>query len=245
MNVEKISFKVTTLSNLFIGGSPTPFEIGGVDLYTVTDTTGKPYIPGSSIKGMTRTIVRIGDLAGNMAIKKAYREYLERLKEESIKQLQKMNIDNNEDLKTRKASMEERFEKELARVSAQCLFGIEGFNHSPKLIFNDLQIRDFPAIMPNVESYFSIDSKNSIHSIDDQNAPVSITANPRTYKVVRPGVCFEGNILFYQMDKLDLPLDQIKDFVKAAIEQFNTGIYRLGNSGSRGYGKIKVEVIQE
>ncbi|GIP19710.1 type III-A CRISPR-associated RAMP protein Csm3 [Paenibacillus montaniterrae] len=246
MEQQKIAIRVTTLSNLFIGGSPTTFEIGGVDLYTVTDHVGKPYIPSSSIKGMSRTIVRQEELPGSEEIKEAFKGYLERVKEQNLRRLQEMNISDNEDFKTRRNSMKERFEKELARVSAECLFGIEGFNHSPKLLFNDLQLADIPALMPpSIESYFSIDSKNSIHPDNDQSTAPTVTANPRTYKVVRPGVSFEGNILFYQMDQLNLPITQIKDFVITAIEQFNSGIYRLGNSGSRGYGRIKVEGIQE
>lgn len=29
---DKISFQIETLSNLFIGGAPAPFEIGGIDI---------------------------------------------------------------------------------------------------------------------------------------------------------------------------------------------------------------------
>ena len=38
---------------------------------------------------------------------------------------------------------------------------------------------------------------------------------------------------------------EIKEFIKEVVLRFNDGIYRLGNSGSRGYGKIQVEVIEE
>lgn len=46
---------------------------------------------------------------------------------------------------------------------------------------------------------------------------------------------------FYLIDQLQIQEGTVKKFVIDAIEQFNNGTYRLGNSGSRGYGKIKVE----
>ena len=54
-NVIKIRIK--TLSNLFIGGSPMPFEIGGIDQWTAVDGQGFPCIPASSLKGALRAIV--------------------------------------------------------------------------------------------------------------------------------------------------------------------------------------------
>ena len=49
-----IEIRVKTLSNLFIGGSPMPFEIGGIDLWTAVDEEGFPCIPASSLKGALR-----------------------------------------------------------------------------------------------------------------------------------------------------------------------------------------------
>ena len=46
-----IHISVKTLSNLFIGGTPTPFEIGGIDQWTAVDEEGFPCIPASSLKG--------------------------------------------------------------------------------------------------------------------------------------------------------------------------------------------------
>ena len=46
---DSINIKIQTLSNLFIGGMPTPFEIGGIDQQTATEQEGFPCIPGSSL----------------------------------------------------------------------------------------------------------------------------------------------------------------------------------------------------
>lgn len=40
-----------------IGGSTTGLKIGGVDLNVITDPEGKPYIPGSSLKGKMRSLM--------------------------------------------------------------------------------------------------------------------------------------------------------------------------------------------
>ncbi|MBU5442522.1 RAMP superfamily CRISPR-associated protein [Paenibacillus sp. MSJ-34] len=237
MSVDTIHLKVTTLSNLFIGGSPATFEIGGVDLFTVTDYNGKPYIPASSFKGSLRKIVRDlarsdSDSANAKLIGQAYREYLRDLLQENMERLGRLEVENE-----RISRMKERYEKEIESASAECLFGMEGFNHTPKLIFNDFQLLD------SNHDPFSVDSKNTIEYYGAPEDP-KISAKPRTYQTVRPGVEFAGEIHFYMIDKLTVSLDVIKQFIEHAIRQFNTGIYRLGNSGSRGYGKIQVEVIR-
>lgn len=235
MRIEKLTIQVTTLSNLFIGGSPAAFEIGGIDLFTVTNFQGRPYIPASSIKGTLRSIIKERkDLIGSQVIGEAYQEYLSALRAENIKRLQDMNIDEE-----RKVSVEKRFE-ELGQATSEFLFGMDGFNRCPKLLFNDLEVID---VREHVEDYFSIDSKNSIEQIS--NPEEKLAAIPRIYKTVRPGVVFQGDILFYQLDQLNIEHTQVRDYVVRALEQLNTGIYRLGNSGSRGYGRVRVEIIQE
>ena len=44
-------------TGLRIGGSTGGLKIGGVDLNVITDPLGRPYIPGSSIKGKTRSLM--------------------------------------------------------------------------------------------------------------------------------------------------------------------------------------------
>lgn len=243
MNTETIRLKVTTLSNLFIGGSPATFEIGGVDLFTVTNHLGKPYIPASSFKGTSRNIVR--DLVGTHkdaeSIRQSYKQYLQELLVQNMKQLEQMKMKEKEAGEERINRMNERFTKEIGRVSAECLFGMEGFNHTPKLIFNDLRLLN----ALDEEAIFSIDSKNSIEQSEQSAKEPKVSANPRTYKTVRPGVEFVGEINFHMMDKLSTSLDVVRSFVEHAITQFNEGTYRLGNSGSRGYGRIQVEILRE
>lgn len=58
--IKKISFcgTLTLLTGLHIGGSKEGVEIGGVDLGVVKDPiSGRPYIPGSSLKGKLRSLL--------------------------------------------------------------------------------------------------------------------------------------------------------------------------------------------
>ena len=42
---NSITIKMKTLSNLFIGGAPVPFKIGGIDQQTATDRKAFPAFP--------------------------------------------------------------------------------------------------------------------------------------------------------------------------------------------------------
>jgi len=52
-----ITGKIKVVTGIRIGGSSGGLKIGGVDLNVITDPQGVPYIPGSSLKGKTRTLM--------------------------------------------------------------------------------------------------------------------------------------------------------------------------------------------
>ncbi len=52
-----INGNIITETGLHIGGSKTVMEIGGVDNNVVKNGNGKPYIPGSSLKGKLRSLL--------------------------------------------------------------------------------------------------------------------------------------------------------------------------------------------
>ena len=194
-----LNLKIYTKSNLYIGGMPQEFEIGGIDMTTVT-RDGRPYIPASSFKGALREICKDHE---NDDIAELYEEYSDQ--EGKIKQ------------------------KHLF------IFGVPGRNRTAKLVFNDFICT---ACAKDVKGgLFSIDMKNSIE--EDTSKLIS---NPRTYKVAKAGLTFEGKILFRL---IDMPLENqnlIRKYVVNMCAKFNDGLYRLGNSKSRGYGHIQVTV---
>lgn len=227
--MERIKIELTTLSNLFIGDTPSSFEIGGIDQYTKTDFYNKPLIPASSLKGVLRRI--ISDMESESAAKEiahAYEIYFRDLEEKNKENLERAAEKVEPE---RKKGINERFAKTIREVSAEYLFGVQGFNDAPKLIFNDLVVKEGQ----EERELFSIDSKNRIDVVEDQ-----LSAKPRTYKTVRPGVVFTGDILLYRMEGLGIK--GIREFVESSLLEFNSGIYRLGGSGSRGYGRVRIEV---
>jgi CRISPR-associated protein Csm3 len=221
---ETIKIKIKTLSNLMIGGAPAPFEIGGVDQYTATTYDGFPYIPASTLKGALRAMVREDKGEDAKAIAKLYGAYLNSEKEKHWEEIEKKYDEEAQE------RIRDRYNKP---GEAEFLFGIEGFNHSPKIIVNDLYLCE---TFHDKSKCFSIDAKTSIQKSDN-----AVVSNPRTYKAARGGLVFEGELLFYKMEQLgEHALEQCKEYIIKTLEQFNDGIYRLGNSKSRGYGKIEV-----
>ena len=85
-----IKIRVKTLANLFVGGNPRPFEIGGIDQWTAVDEEGFPCIPASSWKGAIRAIVQADDSDVAKEIAKWYEEMLEAEKQEAQKWIEKL-----------------------------------------------------------------------------------------------------------------------------------------------------------
>lgn len=52
-----ITSDIEVKTGLRVGGSSGGLKIGGVDLNVITDPEGKPYIPGSSLKGKMRSLL--------------------------------------------------------------------------------------------------------------------------------------------------------------------------------------------
>jgi len=228
-----VKLKIKTLSNLFIGGAPVPFEIGGIDQQTATDQEGFPCIRASSLKGALRAIVREDDSDMGRRISQLYAAYLKEEREANRPRIREL-VHEEEALKR----IEDRYEDADKELSPEYLFGIKGFNNTPKLLFSDLLLRNE---FRDKKTCFSIDMKNSIDIGGD--APAS---NPRTYKTARGGLIFEGEIRLYKMELLGENAKELcESYVIYNLMKFNNGIYRLGNSKSRGYGKVEVIIENE
>lgn len=222
----KIKYTVTTKSNCLIGNQTSAFSIGGVDQCTTLDENGKPIIHGSAMKGALRNIFR-KECINNDIIKDFIKDFLNKEKDKYSKLLKQMDEKSSKNIESIKKIIT-KISNLLNDVKAEYIFGIEGLNDTPRLFFSDLRVIDL-----ETEDYFLIDTKTSIEEINGE-----LISNPRTYKVVKPGIKFEGNIIL----KIDSDDEKIKDEIKAQLEKFNEEYYRIGNSKSRGYGIIAVEI---
>lgn len=85
-----------------------------------------------------------------------------------------------------------------------------------------------------------LDGMGDTFKNDSGQTPAS---NPRTYKAARSGLVFEGEIRLYKMNTLfENDKGLCERYIIYNLMKFNEGIYRLGNSKSRGYGKIEVMI---
>ena len=224
--MRKIKVKIETKSNCLIGNHTQSFSIGGVDQCTTVDNDGKPLIQASAFKGSTRFIVK-SEGSDMEETKKFYKNYLEDL----LKKYEKRKLENN----LNSQNLEEiinKIKECINNLKPEYLFGIEGINTTPRLYFSDLKVVDG---RKNTEEYFIIDSKTAILEDGDE-----VVSNPRTYKAIRPGVKFKGEIILRDFKNF-VDIKKIAAELVEKLELFNDGYYRMGNSKSRGYGKISIE----
>lgn len=67
--------RIKALTGLHIGGAPTGLDIGGIDNSVIKDPDGKPYIPGSSLKGKMRSLLEKSEgLVSSSSLIKAIKE---------------------------------------------------------------------------------------------------------------------------------------------------------------------------
>lgn len=231
MKMFEIKIKLTTISSCLIGNQTETFSIGGVDQSTTMDENKRPIIHGSAFKGALRNIMREKEKEEGKMLKT--KEYVKELIEETLKRYKEIP-------KTEKINkMLSNLEKKVQTVKAEYIFGIEGLNGMPRLFCSDFQVLECKNKQEN--DYFLIETKNHL---EEKNG--DILSNPRTYRVIRPGVMFEGVIRFqnpfFREKKGDLK--EIELELKEVLMEFNSGFYGIGNSKSRGYGQIELEILK-
>lgn len=231
----EIKIKLTTESCCLIGNQTESFSVGGVDQSTTIDENGRPIIHGSAFKGALRNIVREQEKKEGQMEKT--KEYVKCIINELLEKYRSEDIVKTEKIKKMILNLENKVNSK--DLKAEYIFGMEGINGLPRIFCSDFRVIESKD--KKIGDYFLIDTKNCIEEING-----NILSNPRTYKVIKPGVEFEGIIRFYnpfliedenEIKKIETPIE--KD-LKDALRMFNKGIYGIGNSKSRGYGQIRV-----
>lgn len=222
--IFEIKLKLNTKSNCLVGNQTESFSIGGVDQSTVIDGNGKPIIYGSSFKGAFRNVIRENE--------KEMPKTKEYMKEILLNLLNKYRqID-----KTRKVEkLIEKIEIYVNNPKPEYIFGIEGLNGMPRIFCTDFILSE----ENESQDYFLIETKTSLEEKDGE-----ILSRPRTYKVIKPGIIFKGMVRFqnnyYIPEKINIKDVEIE--VKNMLSKFNTGFYGIGNSKSRGYGLVEINI---
>ena len=231
----EIKIKLTTESCCLIGNQTESFSVGGVDQSTTIDENGKPIIHGSAFKGALRNIVREQEKKEGQMEK--IKMYVKCIINKILEKYQSEDIVKTEKIEKLISNLENKVNSN--ELKAEYIFGMEGVNGLPRIFCSDFRVIESEN---KKEDYFLIDTKTCIEEVNG-----NIISNPRTYKVIKPGVEFEGIIRFYnpffienedEIKKIEAPIEkELKD----ALRMFNEGIYGIGNSKSRGYGQIRVD----
>lgn len=219
-----ISFDIVAKTGLHIGASNNTMDIGGVDNAVIKDEEGKPYIPGSSLKGKMRSLL----------------EYAEGL----IKP---------EELIFSKKDEEEPIRIHMCDKEDCTVCNIFGRNHGKhkyvdgkeKVFVNAtptrLMVRDAKLDEKSIteEMKENIDLEWTEVKYENNLDRITSAANPRQTERVPAGARFKGEMV------LNVLNDEDTKYLKKLIQTMRLleDDY-LGGHGSRGYGKIKFENIK-
>lgn len=220
--IKVISGEIELLTGLHIGSGNTEMHIGGVDNLVVKHPyTNEPYIPGSSIKGKTRSLLelyyglvsysyQINDKDGGLTTHKLLQNYSQNkeivTKAKTILKLFGLSGAGSEVLE----------EIGPCRSAFYDCFFTEAFR-------KELRERNLP--------YTEIKAENRINRI------TGTAEHPRFTERVPRGAKFEFKVTFKVLAEGD----------EALFEELLKGLKLLeldylGGSGSRGYGRIKIHL---
>jgi len=217
-----ITGKIKAETALHIGGSKTGIDIGGVDNTVIKDHQGKPYIPGSSLKGKMRSLLAKAEGLAKTS--------------ELIIQKEAQKPDKSDEIKIHMCD------------NVDCvvcnIFGRTGGEQTKADNGNKIRIPNTPTCLvvrdaKLKESSIPQDIKENLElewtEIKFENSIDRITsaANPRQTERVPRGAEFELEMVYNIYTKNDKA--RFRKVLKAM--QLLEDDY-LGGCGSRGYGKV-------
>ncbi len=221
-----ISGLITTKTGLHIGGSKSDLDIGGLDNSVVKNGDGKPFIPGSSLKGKLRSL--LAKKEGSLAFTRNDREY-----KRDLKDGKKYNTDD--------------------RTYIAPIFGIPASNNMPQS-YTRLFVRDASLIERSIEDichgtydmefdYSDVKWENVI----DRKTGAAKGGGLRQMERVPAGAEFKSEIVYdIYDDAVQVPDDSLKG-LKTHLKAIADSLQLLeddyiGGQGSRGYGKVKFAI---
>lgn len=216
-----ISFMIKAHTGLHIGGSDAGIEIGGVDKTVIRDAlTNQPYIPGSSLRGKTRSLLE---------------KYL------GLEQNQRIGTGFIHSAKTK----EEYDASEVCQI-----FGVAGeskFGTPSRLVVRDMMLNAGSAkeLQRSGRTDLPFTEVKTEVSIDR----VTSAANPRQMERVPAGVLFgeeNGVVMVYSIYE-GTDCDAKRDIDNLATLVRGMALLEddyLGGLGSRGSGKVSFQNIK-
>ena len=221
LEIKRIEGIITLKSGLHIGSGNMEMHIGGTDNPVIVHPhTRRPYIPGSSIKGKVRSLLEMKSglmvKTGGAVLKPSVLN-LKGLQEAELKEAAGI-------LKIFGSSPDEKQEDSMKTLGPT------------RVSFSDCPLNEkwLKKADDNQWQYLEVKSENSINRIK------GTAENPRFTERVPEGAQFDLLITFKVFENDD----------KELFKMLLTGLKllemdALGGSGSRGYGRIKIELLDE
>lgn len=206
-------------TGLHIGAGKGSLEIGGADNPVVKDAFGRPYVPGSTLRGKLRSLL---EQASGMAVP-AELVYLSKRKGQEVRIHQSDRPDDEICL------LFGRSPGRMERVSGQIL---DSSTASPAR----LSVYDSPLDTASIDDSMRENLDDELTEVKSENAIDRITsqANPRTLERVPSGARFTIRMV------LDILCEEDKVLLSRIVEGLRLlEDDSLGGGGSRGSGRVR------
>lgn len=232
MRIIPIEGTIEVITGLHIGGGDDVMSIGGIDNPVIKTSEGKPYIPGSSIKGKMRSLLE-------------WKYGLVLVKDDKN--------ESDEDKKNRgKPFGSDRLsfiEDEAKKKTAETLIKLFGDSNSKA---SDEDKEKFGITRISVsDCYLSKEDENSVknknvsfteakyENVIDRRSGTAL--HPRQSERVSTGTKFDFDIRVKVLDgdNKDELIKMVRDGLSLIEQDY------LGGSGSRGYGRVKFNIIED
>lgn len=215
---------LTCETGLHIGAGKGSMEIGGADNPVVKDAFGRPYIPGSSLRGKLRSLLE----HSSGLTSPAELVYLSRRKGQEVRIHQSDRPDDEICI------LFGRNPGRMERVSGEAM---ESRTATP----SRLTVYDAPLEAESITQQMRENLDDEITEVKSENAVDRLTsqANPRTLERVPAGARFRIRLV---MDILCEPDRELVPRVAEALRLLEDDA--LGGGGSRGSGRVKLSNVR-
>jgi CRISPR-associated protein Csm3 len=206
-------------TGLHVGAGKGSLEIGGADNPVVKDSFGRPYVPGSSLRGKIRSLL---EQASGLAVPSEL-VYLSRRKGQEVRIHQSDRPDDEICL------LFGRNPGRMERVAGEAL---ETAQASPAR----LAVYDAPLVIESITPAMRENLDDELTEVKSENSIDRITsqANPRTLERVPAGARFQVRMVMDVLCDEDAPLFSRVIEALRLLEDDS-----LGGGGSRGSGRVR------
>jgi CRISPR-associated protein Csm3 len=211
-------------TGLHVGAGKGSLEIGGADNPVVKDAFGRPYVPGSSLRGRLRSLL---EQSSGLAVPSEL-VYVSRRKGQEVRIHQSDRPDDEICL---------LFGRSPGRVERVAGEALDGAAASP----SRLTVYDAPLDLASITPQMRENLDDELTEVKSENAIDRITslANPRTLERVPAGARF----------RVRMVLDILCEEDKALVARLAEGLRlmeddTLGGGGSRGSGRVHFAAIR-